>query len=102
MTDSIGLFFLAIGALALVQLAGPLRAILRSVQSTEAMTRRLLSHQGVDWETAVEPSERVKNLAVNPKDYVEAIKAYRRQTGLGLQEAKAVVDGLSRAGRGTA
>ncbi|MBB4844664.1 ribosomal protein L7/L12 [Paucibacter oligotrophus] len=41
-----------------------------------------------------EPSEQVKALARDPKTQIETIKAYREQTGLGLKEAKEVVDGL--------
>ena len=102
MTDSIWICLVAVGVWGLWHIAGTLRAILGSLQSTEAMTRRLLSHQGIDWQTNVEPSDRVRDLAVNPKSHIAAIKAYREQSGLGLKEAKAVVDGLSRAPRDAA
>jgi hypothetical protein len=92
------LFFFVLGVLALMQLAG----IHRSVQGTEAMMRRFLSDQGIEWEAAVEPSARVKELALNATTYVAAIKAYREQTGLGLREAKAVIDELSRSRPGAA
>ena len=82
----------ALGVLVLMQLA----SILRSLQSTEAMMRRFLSHNGVEWEAAAEPSARVKELALNARNRVAAIKAYREQTGLGLREAKSVIDELSR------
>jgi hypothetical protein len=39
-----------------------LSSILRSLQSTEAMMKRFLSHNGVEWEAAAEPSARVKDL----------------------------------------
>jgi ribosomal protein L7/L12 len=86
----LGLFVL--GVFALGQLAG----ILRSVQRTEAMLASLLARDGVQWGEAVEPSAKVKELALNPRTYVEAIKAYREQTGLDLREAKAVIDRLAR------
>lgn len=60
----------------------------------EAMLARLLSHLNVDLDPSIEPSETVKLLAADRKSYVKAIKAYREQTGLGLQPAKAVVDRL--------
>jgi ribosomal protein L7/L12 len=98
MTDSIWMLFLILGVFAVMQLA----AIARSLRDTAAMMRRLLAHQGVDWETVVEPSDKVKELAVDRKNYVAAIKAYREQSGLGLKEAKAVVDGLARSRHGVA
>ena len=85
------LFFL-LGLLALKQLA----SILRSLQSTEAMMKRFLAHQGMEWEAAIEPSARVKELAANAGSEIAAIKAYREQTGLGLKEAKAVIEELPR------
>ena len=86
------LIFVALGVLALKQLA----SIARSMQNTEAMIGRLLSERGFERETTAEPSERLKELAVGSGTRVEAIRAYRRQTGAGLKEAKAVVDRLSR------
>jgi len=40
------------------------------------------------------PSEEVLALARDPSQQIAAIKAYRGQTGLGLKEAKEVIDGL--------
>jgi ribosomal protein L7/L12 len=94
--ESYGWIIVAIGAFALLQIGG----ILRSVQSTEAMLKRLLVQNGVQWGTAVEPSAQVKELALDSRKYVEAIKAYREQTGLGLKEARGVVDELARAHQG--
>ena len=86
------IFFLFMALLALKQLA----SILRSLQSTEAMMKRLLAHQGIHWEATTEPSTKVKELAMNAGNEIAAIKAYREQTGLGLKEAKTVVEELSR------
>ncbi len=98
MTDAIWLLFLILCVVALMQLA----AISRTLQETAAMMRRLIAHQGVDRDTVAEPSDKVKELALNPKSYVAAIKAYREQSGLGLKEAKAVIDELSRVRPGVA
>ena len=57
---------------------------------------KLLEKQGIEVGRAVEPSPRVKELAQVPGAEVEAIRAYREQTGLGLKEARAVVKALSR------
>lgn len=64
MMDSIWLLFLILGVLALMQLA----TISRSLRDTAAMMRRWIAHQGVDRETVVEPSDKVKELALNPKN----------------------------------
>ena len=58
---------------------------------------KLLEHQGIQLGEALEPSDRVKELAKTPGKEVEAIKAYREQTGLGIKEAMAVVRGLPHA-----
>ena len=81
-----------LGYLALKQLA----LIARSLQSLEEMTSRLLSLEGIEGGAPAEPSPRVRQLAANPAERVAAIRAYRQQTGLGLREAKAVVDELAR------
>ena len=90
MENYVWLIFVALGVLALNQLA----SIARSMRVSAEMMKRLLAHQGIEWETQVEPSERVKALAKTAKTRIAAIKAYREQTGLGLKEAKAVIDGL--------
>ncbi|MDE1928374.1 MAG: ribosomal protein L7/L12 [Burkholderiales bacterium] len=59
------------------------------------MIKKLLEHEGVVLGRVVEPSDEVKRLAATKGAEVEAIKAYREQTGLGLKEARAVVQGLS-------
>jgi hypothetical protein len=46
-----------------------------------------------------EPSEKVKNLAIRPDSKVEAIKAYREQTGVDVKRAIEVVERLASGGR---
>lgn len=48
-----------------------------------------------------DPSELVRQLALDPKKTVEAIKTYREESGTDLKNAKQVVDQL-RAARGDA
>lgn len=60
----------------------------------DAHWQQLLRHLGIDPAQLAEPSEQVKALARQPGRRIEAIKAYRQQTGAGLKEAKAVVDKL--------
>jgi ribosomal protein L7/L12 len=65
------------------------------LQNSEAKLDALLRHFGIEWGTLAEPSDRVKELARDPKSRIEAIKAYRQQTGVGLKEAKKVVESIS-------
>jgi ribosomal protein L7/L12 len=85
------LIFLVLGILVLNQLAHICRAAL----SMELMTRRLLAHQGIEWGTKLEPSPTVIEL-LNSAGKIAAIKAYREQTGLGLEDAREVVEKISR------
>ncbi len=66
------------------------------LQRTEAKLDAVLKHLGVEWGRFSEPSDRIKELASHPGTRVEAIKAYREQTGLGLKDAKDVIDALTR------
>ena len=120
MQTSVWLVFFVLGLLALIQLGRIARSLestarsletrsletrsleSRSLESKAAMTKRLLAHRGVESETDVEPSAKVRELAVDRKTYVDAIRAYRQQTGLDLREAKAFVDALARPRRGSA
>jgi len=54
----------------------------------------LLRQAGVDPSKPAEPSERVKLLAQQPSRRVEAIKAYRQETGADLRTAKAMIESL--------
>jgi ribosomal protein L7/L12 len=62
----------------------------------EAHWQSLLRHLGVTPGQLAEPSDEVKALARQPGKHIEAIRAYREQTGLGLKEAKDVIDRISR------
>jgi ribosomal protein L7/L12 len=89
MENYIWLLFFALGVLMLNQLASIARSLANAASAIERLTR---PEGAVD----MEPSARVAELALSRSTYVAAIKAYREQTGLGLKEAKAVVDELSR------
>lgn len=75
---------------------GAIRAHFRDV---DARLDALMRHHGMNWGSPAEPSDHVRQLAVAPGSMIEAIKAYRQQTGVGLKEAKAVVETLAREGR---
>jgi ribosomal protein L7/L12 len=69
--------------------------ILERIQNTESKLDALLNHFGIEWGKFSEPSNRVKELAKDPSSRIMAIKAYREQTGLGLKDAKDVIEKLA-------
>jgi ribosomal protein L7/L12 len=61
---------------------------------TERKVNLLLKHFNLDSTYGYGPplSERVKELARDPRRKIEAIKVYREETGVGLAEAKDAVE----------
>jgi len=62
------------------------------LRSIERKLSALLTHHGVDPMPGQPLSDRVKQLASDPARKIEAIKAYREETGAGLAEAKEAVE----------
>jgi ribosomal protein L7/L12 len=89
--------WLILAVLALALVVSRLTNIQSQLRDNEAKLDALLRHLGIKWGQFAEPSDQVKALARDPKMQFQAIKAYREQTGLGLKEAKEVVDQLARA-----
>ena len=58
----------------------------------ERSVGRIAIHLGIDVTKPAEMSERVKELARDPARKIEAIKAFRDETGAGLAEAKGAVE----------
>jgi hypothetical protein len=59
----------------------------------------LLRHLNVDPMTAPgPPSDRVKELAADPKRRIDAIRLYRSETGADLRQAKAIVESIAHPG----
>jgi ribosomal protein L7/L12 len=79
-----------------ILIVGPLWAIDRRTRRLETMISDIVRHLGVSGASIQEPSDEVKALAKDPEKFILAIKAYRAQTGLGLREAKEVVERLAR------
>jgi ribosomal protein L7/L12 len=69
----------------------------KRLSNQEATMAKLVARLGVQLDSSLEPSDAVKELAKNPRQYIAAIKTYREETGAGLKEARAVVDKLVRA-----
>jgi ribosomal protein L7/L12 len=73
----------------------------RHIQDVERKLNLILVHLGIDPTAQVAPSSRVMGLAADPRQRVEAIKAYRMQTGAGLKEAAAVIDKIAASAKGS-
>ena len=71
------------------------------VMEVQIQLSALRRELGLAPELSAEPSERVKGLAADAKRTVEAIKAYREESGADLKLAKQVVEQL-RSGRSAA
>jgi ribosomal protein L7/L12 len=70
----------------------------RRLRALEAKYQRLARHAGLDSADASEPSAEVQLLARTPGQKIAAIKLYREQSGVGLRQAKEVVDRIEAAG----
>jgi ribosomal protein L7/L12 len=62
------------------------------ISRMERKLNALLRHHGVDLTQGAPLSDRVKQLAGDPSQKIEAIKVYREETGAGLAEAKDAVE----------
>jgi len=69
----------------------------RRIQELDRKLNLVLTHLGIHPTAQVAPSSHVMSLAADPKQRIEAIKAYREQTGAGLKEAVAVIDKIASA-----
>jgi ribosomal protein L7/L12 len=90
-------YFAVLAVLALALGLSRLTSIQSQLRDNEAKLDALLKHLGIKWGQFAEPSDQVKALARDPQTQIQAIKAYREQTGLGLRDAKDVIDQLARA-----
>ena len=68
---------------------------MRRIQEVERKLGLVLTHVGIDPNAQIAPSSHVMSLAVDPKQRIAAIKAYRQQTGAGLKVAMEVVDKIA-------
>ena len=68
---------------------------MRRIQGVERKLNLVLTHLGIDPNVQIAPSSHVMRLAADPRQRIEAIKAYREETGAGLKEAVEVVDKIA-------
>jgi ribosomal protein L7/L12 len=85
---------LALGLLLIIWVR--LTRIERRLGEHEIRLDLLLRHAGIDPSKPAEPSVRVKVLAQQPSQRIEAIKAYRQETGADLRSAKAMIESLQK------
>lgn len=78
---------------AVIGLFGTVRGLERRLRYLRADHARLAHQLGLTPST--DPSSEVRELARDPKRYVEALRLYRQQSGQELREAKAVIDAIA-------
>jgi ribosomal protein L7/L12 len=83
---------LALGLLLIIWVT--VTRIERRLRDHEMRLDLLLRHAGIDLSKPAEPSERVKLLAQQPSQRIEAIKAYREESGADLRSARAMIEAL--------
>jgi Ribosomal protein L7/L12 C-terminal domain len=87
---SIGLGMVVVfGILNAERQAGSIR---RDVARLDRKMNLILEQMNISLDEHVGMSDRVKDLARDPSRKIEAIKAYREETGAGLAEAKQAVE----------
>lgn len=88
-----GLAVLGIGLLFVIwTMDWSFREIRRKVARLDQKLNLILDHLNLEYEEYSALSERVKEIARDPGRKIEAIKAYREETGAGLREAKEAVE----------
>jgi hypothetical protein len=78
-------------ALALLEL-WRVKSMLSSLAGTQY---RIMLKLGIDLDAFDAPSDEVRQLAMESGKKVEAICAYRKQTGIGFKQGQAVIDALA-------
>src|SRR5262245_15706843 len=81
--------FIAFAMLATERQAG---VMCRDLARVDRKLNLLLKHMNISYDEVVGLSDRVKELARDPSRKIEAIKAYRDETGAGLADAKETVE----------
>ena len=67
----------------------------RRLQDVDHKLNLVLLHFGIDPTAIVPPSNHVIALAADPKQRIEAIRAYRQQTGADIKAAVAMIDKIA-------
>ncbi|HEY2786214.1 MAG TPA: ribosomal protein L7/L12 [Fimbriiglobus sp.] len=69
--------------------------LLSKVGQLQRQMNLILKQLGIDPTKTPEISDRVKEIATDPSRKIEAIKLVRDETGVGLAEAKRIVEGIT-------
>jgi ribosomal protein L7/L12 len=95
-------WYIGLGALVLLSVLslGQMITIRRDLSRLNRKLAAILQHLNVPFDEFPALSDRVKDLALDPRRKIEAIKAYREETGAGLADAKDAVEAfIASAGR---
>ncbi|HEV2947777.1 MAG TPA: ribosomal protein L7/L12 [Gemmataceae bacterium] len=87
--------YLTLGFLVLAMIGSMYWETKSRMERLERKLNALLRHHGIDLTQGPALSDRVKQLAADPKRKIEAIKAYREETGVGLAEAKEAIEAFT-------
>jgi ribosomal protein L7/L12 len=87
-------WMVAIGIAAALGLFALLARQQQRLKALEQQMSALTRHLGLAPPVTYTPSERVKQLAADPKKKIQAIKVFREESGLGLREAKTIIEEL--------
>jgi ribosomal protein L7/L12 len=88
-------FYLFLGILVLVWILSMYWETKTRMGRLERKLNALLRHHGIDLTQGSALSDRVKQMAADPNRKIEAIKAYREETGAGLAEAKEAIEAFT-------
>jgi len=88
-------FYLILGILVLVWILSMYWETKSRMGRLERKLNALLRHHGIDLTQGPALSDRVKQMAADPIRKIEAIKAYRDETGVGLAEAKEAIEAFT-------
>jgi ribosomal protein L7/L12 len=67
----------------------------RRLREIDRKLNQIVAHLGLGQAGSITPSSDVVSLAVDPRQRIAVIKAYRKQTGADLKDAIAVIDKIA-------
>jgi ribosomal protein L7/L12 len=89
-----GSWIVVIAVAAAVAVFAALMGLQRRLQTLEHRFSALLRQLNLAPPLLYAPSEKVKQLAADPRRKIEAIRVFREETGISLKEAKTIIEEL--------
>jgi hypothetical protein len=84
-----------VGILVLLILWSSLRSVSQRLRGLERDASALLRHFNIDPTIVGPPSEEVKRLARDPRQKIEAMRLFRRETGADVKTARETIEALA-------